>query len=428
MPRVNYPFMVSVDWLQLYCGLAPGNRVAYNAHPEYKYEPAEYGTPQYFNKTTFYFRTTQAGKPYLLKVGYILFNPRLSSMPKDSCHVHINNAVLYRRDWFAIVCKFIRDMGLTYRGITRIDLCYDCNKFYGGLSPDRLIKGLITQKYLKIGVNRGYLNFDDLGYVVPTNTAKQNIELNLKEAPFTGITFGARSSGTQTQIYNKSLELARIKYKPYIVQAWEEAGLDVKNVWRTEIRVMARGKQLFDLETSDMFNFGLSEVMDQDAVERMFLAYAEKCTRIVKRDYHVKRQQMKAVKLYCCGDGKASTLKPKIIRNQTTATRTITVVTNAMDRLALIHEYDMLPNTIDDIRSKIRDVSRYFRANFTNLCAPPKGSTTQKWYTEFCQRIIDDRASDLYEQAQAHSLLTVPKSYKSASPFGGREGATRAQS
>lgn len=321
MPKVDYPFVCGVDWLQLY-GKFKNDLPERGRSGNVSWIARDFPTPQFKGKLEVYFRDEKCTSLFC----EVLFNPRLSSLPVSAAMLKVENKWLYTSSWFSALSEVMAAIGLEYVSISRIDVYYDCIKFQNGLLPRKLVADYILRKVLKIGINRGYIAFNDWGYNIPCGTKKDTISVQKTLPNINGITWGNKGY-IQTQIYNKSLELREKKYKEWIVRSWADAGLIGNDVWRCEIRIQKQGKSLQLLESGDMFALGMNEVADEFRVFELFLAYAEKQLRFVKADYHAKRQQMKKIDLFAANMDKV-TIKPRHVYDFGNTNKTLRVVVN----------------------------------------------------------------------------------------------------
>lgn len=53
--------------------------------------------------------------------------------------------------------------------------------------------------------------------------------------------------------------------KPWIVQAWTDAGLDLDEVWRLEISLTTKALRCLDKDTGDYVEFGVANLADPDS-------------------------------------------------------------------------------------------------------------------------------------------------------------------
>lgn len=333
--KKNYPYTIGIDWLQLYCKMH--RPIVESDLPDMKVKVKPFPTQQYWHKAEIYYKFCEMpNKPFC----EILFDPRNTAIPEDACQLRVMNEPLYTTNFFTILQITCSHLNLEYISISRIDLFYDCNKFAYGVQPRKLIMKYLSQKVMKIGINRGTINFRDYGYQIPIGTHKEAIAIELKTPNVNAITWGQKDY-IQTQLYNKTLELSTQKFKPYIWQLWQDNGLDPQNVWRTEIRISKAGKSLQLLESDSLFSLGLYEIKNAKMIEDTFCAYATKHFRFVKTDYHKKKQQMKPLELLCCLSDYQPTIKTKIAPAVTKSLNTI----------------KSIKHTLEDIRETFSEVS-----------------------------------------------------------------------
>lgn len=253
-----------------------------------------------------------------IMIGTLACHPHSEAIRQDAGTLKFENDLLYEENAIDRAFAAIKFLGLEYRGITRIDIAYDCNELYNGLKIESLIKGYLDRKYIKRGQNKwmlvGNSNYygvgrgDDVQLLnqkpeyLKTKAEKaadrkkraEQVNLNkevgipiddddvreLFEVPtysIGSITWGFRSNAIQVQIYDKSRELREVKFKKHIWQTWINAGLDVKRpVYRLEIRIQNQGKHVVNLRTGKAFVISALDVITQEQLEQMYFDYAEK--------------------------------------------------------------------------------------------------------------------------------------------------------
>lgn len=364
MPKVNFPMVVSIDWLQVYCHIR--GRLAECTNEHYKCVIVEdYPTAMYRSKCVVSF--FEDGKPH--EYCEILFKPRVSSIHPDSCHLRVYNEPLYTSSWFDRYCIVMAALPIEFRSITRVDLACDFNKFYGGLSPRLFIKRYINGEILKIGINRGYMSFRDMGYVIANGSQRLPDGFKKGLPDFNAITWGTKGY-VQTQLYNKSLELREGKFKHWIFSSWERAKLDTRDVWRVEFRIQGAGKECQLLETGDLFAFGTSDIADVERIYQMYSVYADRYFRFVKADYHVKKTQMTPIKFFSYSLDLEPSVKLKINPVKVHSNKTATMVCNFLNEYArrvkngeintkdvdLLYHLDRSSVSIESVFAKMRPV------------------------------------------------------------------------
>lgn len=357
MPRINFPFVCGLDWLQIYVYLHEDLTNVENE--SFKCIVEDYPTAQFLRRCSVKLKILGGFQPFC----YILFAPRTSVLPACAGQMKIENRSLYESDLMPRLSFVMSNLNIEYRSLSRVDVYYDCNKFLGGRLPSKFIQDYTAQKILKIGINRGYLNFANYGYQVANGSRKMPAGFAVGAPAWTGVTWGSKDY-VQAQIYNKSEELRQVKYKPHIVQAWESAGLDPKNVWRAEIRITKQGKGLHLLESDDLFSLGAYEIANTHRIHELFQVYADRYFRFVFRDYHVKRQQMRSCKLFCKLTDKEIVIKPKIITQKTHSNRTTKLVNNFLMKLNSYLSENVVTPVGNNMDKQVENVIAQIRATF----------------------------------------------------------------
>ena len=391
--KINYPYCINLDWLEVFC--ISTSETKWNDNKYFKLSVKDYGTQQYNNRAEIF--ALRNGIKTL--VATMLWCPRLSVMRTDSVHIKIDNSQLYCKNYFKLLQQLITSFNLVYQGITRVDVAYDCNKLRGGIVPHKLLQDYINDKVLKIGNNRPIVNYRTMGYLLSVDSIGKPKQLNKSAKIINAITWGSRKSGIVCQIYNKSLELKEEKYKPYIVDCWRAAGLDEHTVWRVEIRIQGKGKDIMQLDCNDMFQIGVTDIIDEDKIQQLFWNYALKYCRFVKADYHIKKSQMKEVPLFCITD--TPTFRPKFNRVNISGNRTFKTVANVIDTVdAMLEDGRLAPDIStkkEPLINAIHYLSNFIRDNFQEIVKEKRGRIgAAQWYNNICNSILYNRDKETF--------------------------------
>lgn len=327
MARNRESYVISVDWLQIYCHITDSFSIGEHIVGKFKLTACAKHT-RFYSKIANVAVLTSNGS--YIDFAEVLYEPNSRVLDPRSAHVKVFNEQLYTSTWFTTLSAMLKAMGLQYRSVTRVDLAYDCNKFAKGTDPQNLLKGYFLQKLLKIGTNRCTMQMANMGYNLATVGEEWERPRKLPRPAVTGVTWGSMATGKQHVIYNKSLEMREVKYKPWIVERWLQHGLDPENVWRAEIRIANRGKELMFCDPDHLFSLGMSEVADQDRIEELFLAYASQLFRFVKNDGKVRKQRMQEIQLFEIVPASEVTIAPRTHRVKQSIGRTCKVVKNVL--------------------------------------------------------------------------------------------------
>lgn len=203
-------------------------------------------------------------------------------LPYGSTHIKVANAVLYMEDPVNALISFLNKYNYNFRGISRIDLCCDFQKFWNGTTPRNFLQAYIKDKYHKITQP----NFQVHGTDKDTKL-------------FHSIKWGAPSSKVKTRLYNKTKELHDVADKPYIRDVWMMAGLDpTVDTWRVEFEIGNQGKTVVDDETAEYVEINLNAVSDPDKVEDVFLKYATHYFKFTKAEGKKRKDRCKRMEFF----------------------------------------------------------------------------------------------------------------------------------
>lgn len=283
-------YAISLDWMQYYCERSPWAIPSSFATTKgsYEVEKQSYSTNLWLDVYIIKHR----GREFAT----LCCNPRNGGMPERGCTLKLANRVLYSHEWLTESRAIMVEMGLRYKGITRLDVAYDCNVLAGGRSvPSFLMQYFSHAPYCE-------------GHIIRSGSRKVTINAtrsNKGSVEISAMRWGSKGSDIGAYCYNKSLELREVKDKPWIRETWEKAGLidsfnevewaklsekekqrkieqgDVtsyveKPVWRFEISIKGHGKDLLNIDTGELFKLDINYFEQQNAVENLFYTYAAK--------------------------------------------------------------------------------------------------------------------------------------------------------
>lgn len=148
--------------------------------------------------------------------------PKNSVIPKDLVQLKFDNKFLYGANLKKRIEVFLEENNLIFKSFSRLDICYDFNFFCNGWTGQQFVN-----KFSKCQIERKR----DGEYQIRGRKSAQGRRENY-------LRFGSSTSSVQLYMYDKSLEIAEKKHKPYIVKTWEANGIDKKNVWRIEFKLV----------------------------------------------------------------------------------------------------------------------------------------------------------------------------------------------
>lgn len=283
-------YCIAVDWLQVFCHKTICIEVGSYVGKSLKTYAVE-DTGNSSQVFTSVYRITCGG----LEVAVLCCNPKSSVIDSRAVTLKLDNRVLYHQGYIERLYDIMYALRLEYKGITRLDLCYDCNTLESGESVSKLLYDCV------------FSPCNQVGHTFRRGSRKMTLNCNRGQSTGTEITalrWGSRSSAVCVYAYNKSLEMLEKKIKPWIVDYWEKNGLVHKvydswdklsekqqkykiengqttgyiesSVWRFEISIKAEGKDILNMSTGDLFCLSPRFIECQAKVESMFWAYAEK--------------------------------------------------------------------------------------------------------------------------------------------------------
>lgn len=358
-------YTTNLDWLQLYCH---GDKIVCD---EAKGD-------------TFKFRVRNTGKETMqfltllyiyiekVKVAEILQVPRSNIINSKATIVKIENQLLYTSQYMQVAYEILKAFNLCYKGITRIDLALDCQT---------LKEGKDVQEFLRQTI---MLNEQEKGYIYNVGRAHSTYHLQLDGKTgnrIVGVKWGSPHSAVSCYVYDKTLELIEQKDKPWIRDAWQQAGLDYlynddelnalsdkqkqrlvkrtglscfvkKPVWRFEISIKADGKDLLCLETGELFTLGMDDIQNSILIRNLFFSYAKQCFNFRMNTGQELRRNFKPIEIFEYNQDVQ--LKPKYWRYLKETGRSEKVCYNKLSKLK-----ELIPEEDDELNYHFRKTMEF---------------------------------------------------------------------
>lgn len=381
-PRCVY----SLDWLQIYCNISKfpdendfsdvvsPNADMYGNHRRYSLiQPLEW------IKGYEWQRSVKYGK-YV--VAHIACRPRNCNNDANGGAIKLNNPTLYVANWHFILSDILSSLCWSAVSLTRVDLCADFNYFVNGLLPETFIRKYMCKTndtYIKNGSNM----WACYG------------QKELHKNTFNSIRWGSRQSGVSVYLYNKSKELDVNKYKPWIVESWKKADLNIKNVWRVEISVNSSGRGLKDVFSGIVQSLFVDALSGQYAIENIFKVYARKyfTFKSVSKGGPKRKKDMPDVQLlYLESSTDVPCLKPTTLYQSNKSSlqerRTLKALQGLKKEIedeGSLQNFDFL-NSLDDVIRKFSERS---------------------YYLHYCNNLQKDMESEI--QHYAEDFLSTPE-------------------
>lgn len=253
----NYPYAINVDWLSIYCHDRNNGNLSsiYFEKSAYEFTLLPHGSRHF--KELWEVRNEDGDKYAIIQRV-----PHSSIISSDGCIIQLCNRELYRPHYAAEFILFLSAHHFTYKSISRLDVCFDSNILRSRLRHSNLIKKIMTGEVLKNNQAKVQWNFTSIA-----NIGKP-MECN-------SCSFGSKSSGVSTKMYNKTLEMKEQTNKPYISENWVYNGLNVnEDVWRIEISIKSDSSTTIRTATGEIFRLSADSLKMQQNVEDIFFSYA----------------------------------------------------------------------------------------------------------------------------------------------------------
>ena len=321
-------YCISVDWLQVCCY---SNNLAFLLNNDYynKVNSLPYWLELQPLETRNFARFirvhTKVGNDWRYCAD-ILAVPRSSMLNSNIVLVKIHNRFLYSQNYIKLLYSICATFKLSIKGLTRLDLCYDCNNFHGGLKPHKFIKEFVTAE------------FDSPRYIYKVG-AKQFRVYGGKSVSsatkFSGIEFGSGKSSKRCYIYDKTRELAEVKDKPWIRQYWHENGLisdEKTHVYRAEISIKCDGMDLLNMSTGELFKLSPEYLQSQPSIEKLFHFYAARMFRFHRKGKHTRVRDYDRIELF--ENSPIITCKPKRVCVNADTGRTEKICVSTLSKLS----------------------------------------------------------------------------------------------
>lgn len=321
-------YCISVDWLQVCCY---SNNLAFLLNNDYynKVDSLPYWLELQPLETRSFARFirvhTKVGNDWRYCAD-VLAVPRSTMLNSNIVLVKIHNRFLYSQNYIKLLYGICDAFKLSIKGLTRLDLCYDCNNFHGGLKPHKFIKEFVTAE------------FDSPRYIYKVG-AKQFRVYGGKSVSsatkFSGIEFGSGKSSKRCYIYDKTRELEEVKDKPWIRQYWQENGLisdEKTHVYRSEISIKCDGMDLLNMSTGELFKLSPKYLKSQPAIEKLFHFYAARMFRFHRKGKHTRVRDYDRMELF--ENSPIITCKPKKVCVNADTGRTEKICVSTLSKLS----------------------------------------------------------------------------------------------
>lgn len=274
---MNSPILapvLNIDWLQLNL-IAPSDlHIKYHSFFKVKLMPY----------STRHFKIVEELYRHKKRIATVTRMPASNIIAKDTILVKFDNWLLYQEDLFSYVSQFIALNNFKFKSISRLDICCDFQYFQNGQVPSSFIKNYLRGDYLR------------LGRTSISNAHFKQIDTDLF---FNALKFGSNLSDISTYLYNKTLEMNCVKWKPWIAMSWMLAGFKLElDTWRLECSLKDCHKIVISNDTGEVLELNHINTLKHDNVELLFNCLREKYFTFVRKDDQVKKSRMQRLKLF----------------------------------------------------------------------------------------------------------------------------------
>lgn len=342
--------VINVDWFEIYANL---------------HQPIESG-----EKGRFFFSTEEVHSRIYRKITKIDFvkksdngkilqpfceivhEPKSSILPPDACSIKVLNSRLYSEGWQELLSELAKTQEIEYRNITRLDLSCDVNKFAGNTRPEEFLQKIASFEYQRLGKQNFTIHVGDGKEKIKSNYDGKEIII---EKPYIEtITWGSIMSGRQLTIYDKTRELKTKQYKPWIIETWKLAGLDINNVFRIELRLIKKGLRIEWREDNKISTISLNDIKTQKGIEELFYGYFAEMGKFVETGTNSRKRRSKRV---CILKKKQEyRFRPRFKNIPSVSTQTLKVVKNCLEQMAVLNDSRCLEVFDDQFRRSVRNV------------------------------------------------------------------------
>lgn len=322
--------LFNIDWLEVY-GIEPTSAVELDAEyyrrAGYEIKVREYGTKIYEQMFTIkiggIWCIEVRRKPHQSKSGF-------SVMKKGSCHLRLTNQACYLQKNIELLRRFMERHGITYKGISRVDVCADFVRFSHEKKPKTIIEKILKREIVR--VNKGMFSIHGR-----ETWDGQNVQT---------LSWGSSVSMVQTKMYNKTQEMEQMKAKPYITRQWKDEkineGHEDDDVWRIEFSIKSRCKKWIRCENEagekmkrEFIKQDLSIYESKENLAVLFHSLANFYFRFKKMEYKEDGSTERKTRCedYELFDEEIEILKPLGDVECSIPTRTEKVLLNYLDKL-----------------------------------------------------------------------------------------------
>lgn len=287
------------------------------------------------------------------EIAILTKTPRMKHMDRNLGLLKILNPILYKPQLDRIVYNLLFDFRLQVKGISRLDLCADFNGFIDYPDPQNFIRDFLAVKIWKIGQAKYKVAGKVAKAKVLPHYKRKGKQRDVEETEtfkvigkqsarhnYQYLRFGSNVSDVSAYLYNKTQEFIDVKRKNYIVEQWDNNGIDSsQTVWRLEFSLKGNGIKFIDTTSGEFYQKSLDMVLDPVLREQLYNACFLKYWIFRYNDGQVRKDRMKPCNLLSI---ESSIYIPRVIQCSDETSREnkrmITAMEKTYDEIRIKHQ------------------------------------------------------------------------------------------
>ena len=206
------------------------------------------------------------------EIAVLVANPRNTTFMSPDCGIiKVHNKYLYQKDLNTFFQLLLRELKLQFLNYTRVDVACDFEKFHS-MEVLEFINSYANGDFLKSKKTKFSAHGESWGVG--------------DEGQITGgyetVHFGTCKSDVQYRLYNKTKEMADVKLKPWVCEAWEANGwTGDTTVYRLEFEIHNNRNQIRDDEGQ---LYSMADIDFIDHADKVFIAHFRQYFNFVYRE------------------------------------------------------------------------------------------------------------------------------------------------
>lgn len=266
--------IVHCDWLQL--NVTTEVTINFKYHGFYKVKLMTHSTR--------HFKIVEEIYHHNKRIATVTRQPLSNIIKANTALIKFDNWLLYSFDLYAYAKNFIALNQMIFQNISRLDICCDFQAFEDNMHPSKFIKSYLYGKYLRLG---------------RTTAGTSYFQQKKNEINFNSLKFGSNLSEVSCYLYNKTVEMSTIKWKPWIAKKWFDENFPTNiDTWRLEVSLKSSAKFLVDKSTGETEELNNLEILKHENILKLFVCLREKYFSFVIKDTQIKKSRMKKLTLF----------------------------------------------------------------------------------------------------------------------------------